>query len=244
MSATPDPAQRTLVLDQGVLDSDFADAYRALWVNIGLSTIDEPVKTIAVTSAGRGEGRTVTVVNLGIVMAQAGHVVVVVDADLRRPALDEILSARASRPASAVSGAGFSGVIAGFASARQVMQPTSFDRLSFVPAGPAPANAIDVLGSNRVPSVLAELAELADYVLIDTPPCLVYPDALLIARAADGVVHVVKPGGRNKAAQRQAQRQLQQARARVLGIVMNDMADVQFRVPYGSYHPNGHRSVH
>jgi protein-tyrosine kinase len=93
-----------------------------------------------------------------------------------------------------------------------------------VPAGPVPPNPSELIGSHRMESVLGDLSELADYVLIDTPPCLSYSDPLVLARLVDGVVYVVRAGRQNRAAQHRIRKQLEQVKARVLGIVFNRVA--------------------
>ena len=231
----PEEKQQTL-LTQDKLTSHFAEAYRALRANIGFSGIDQPVRTVAVTSATSGEGKTTTVVNLGIIMAQAGPRVLIVDTDFRRPTLDEILGLRSNRQRPLN---GLSNVIVGTARLDDVIVETQFDRLGVVPAGAMPPNPSELLGSQRMQSVIRELGERANFVLLDTPPCMVYADAFLIARLADGVLYVLRRGNQNKAAQRRIQKQLQQAKVRMLGVVFNDVEVDESVNTYNYYYANG-----
>lgn len=220
------------------LTTHFAEAYRALRANISFSGVDQAVKTITVTSASSGEGKTTTVVNLGIIMAQAGPRVLIVDTDFRRPTLDQLMGPRPNqdRPLN-----GLSNVIVGTTRLEDVIVDTEFDRLGLVPAGAMPPNPSELLGSRRMETVVRGLAELADLVLLDTPPCMVYADAFLIARQTDGVLYVLRAGGQNKAAQRRIQKQLQQAKVRMLGAVFNDVEVEENVSTYNYYYANGNK---
>jgi protein-tyrosine kinase len=233
----PEERQDTL-LTHDRLTTHFAEAYRALRANISFTGVDEPVKTVAVTSAASGEGKTTTVVNLGIIMAQAGPRILIVDTDFRRPTLDQILGMRSSRQPPV---AGLSNVIVGTAKLDDVIVETQFDRLGVVPAGAMPPNPSELLGSQRMGSVVRELAQQANVVLFDTPPCMVYADAILIARLTDGVLYVLRRGSQNKATQRRIQKQLQQAKIRVLGAVFNDVEVEENVSTYNYYYANGNK---
>ena len=219
-----------LVLSEETLNTHFAEAYRGLRANISFSSIDRPVNTILVTSAGPREGKTTTAINLGIIMAQAGPRVLIVDADFRRPSLHHVFG---FSPNGHGALPGLSNVIVGNSKLSDVLLPTGFQRVSFVPSGIVPPNPSELLGSLRMQTVMSELAEHADYVVIDTPPCLLYADALVLSPMADGVLYVVRSGPQDKAAQRRVHKQLQQAKARILGVVFND-AEVEETA--GSYH--------
>lgn len=219
-----------LVLSEETLNTHFAEAYRALRANISFSSIDKPVKTILVTSASPREGKTTTAINLGIIIAQAGKRVLIVDADFRRPSLHHMFG---FSPNGKGALPGLSNVIVGNSTLAEVLLPTSFDGVAFVPAGTVPPNPSELLGSQRMTAVMTQLAEEADFVMVDTPPCLLYADAVVLATMADGVLYVVRSGPQDKAAQRRVNKQLQQAKARILGVVFND-AEVEETA--GSYH--------
>ncbi len=211
---------KQLILDEQLLNTHFAEAYRALRANIAFSTIDRPVKTILITSAAPLEGKTTTVINLGIIMAQAGPKVVIVDADFRRSSLDQVLGVT---PDGQRFLAGLSNVIVGSRSLDEVIVPTGFAGLSLLPAGEPPAKPAELLGSEAMRVVISQLAARADIVLLDSPPCLIYSDALVLSRMTDGVLYVLRAGRQDKAAQRRVQKQLLQAKAQILGVVFNDV---------------------
>jgi capsular exopolysaccharide synthesis family protein len=234
----PENGTHDMILRQETLATHFAEAYRALRANINFSAIDQAVKTIVVTSASTGEGKTTTVINLGIIMAQASPRVLIVDADFRRPSIHALLGVW---PNNTRQIAGLSDVIVGKANVNDVIMETGFDRLGLVPAGTVPPNPGELLGSQRMHAVMQELANLADYIVVDTPPCLVYADAFLVSRLADGVLYVVRAGSQNKAAQRRVQKQLEQAKVRMLGVVFNGVEADESASTYGYYYANGNK---
>jgi len=228
--------QEQLILTDETLNTHFAEAYRTLRANISFSSIDRAVKTMVVTSAAPREGKTTTVINLGIIMAQAGPRVLIVDADFRRPSLHHVFgflpNGRKVLP-------GLSNLIVGNSRLQDVLLPSGFARVSLVPAGIVPPNPNELLSSQRMKSVIEDLSEQADIVIFDSPPCLLYSDAFLLAPLTDGVLYVVRAGSQDKAAQRRVQRQLQQAKVRMLGVVFNDAETEEASNTYAYYYPSG-----
>jgi capsular exopolysaccharide synthesis family protein len=229
--------QDRLLLTDETLHTRFAESYRTLRANISFSSIDRPVKTIVVMSAAPHEGKTTTAVNLGIIMAQAGPRVLLVDADFRHPTLHHLVGLS---PNGKKSLPGLSNLIVGRSSLEEVIQPSGFARLSLLPAGLMPPNPGELLGSQRMRAVLGELSEHADIVLLDTPPCLLYADAFVISSMVDGVLYVLRAGSQDKTAQRRVHRQLEQAKARLLGVVFNQAEVEETGGGYAYYYPNGH----
>ena len=176
-----------------------------------------------------------------LVVNDDGAVEAAVDADFRRPSVHQMLGAWPATPNSAR--VGLSNVIVGSAKLDDVVLETQFEHLGLVSAGAIPPNPNELLGSRRMASVMKELTEMADIVLIDTPTCLLYSDAFVISHLVDGVLYVLRAGGQNKAAQRRVQRQLQQSKARLLGVVFNgvDVQDGSSAYDYYGYQANGRR---
>ena len=230
--------QEQLILTDETLNTHFAEAYRSLRANISFSSVDRSVKTMLVTSASPQEGKTTTVINLGIIMAQAGPRVMIVDADFRRPSLHHIFG---FLPNGKRTLPGLSNLIVGNSTLKDVLLPSGFARVSLVPAGIVPPNPNELLSSQRMRAVIEELSEYADLVLFDSPPCMLYSDAYLLAPLTDGVLYVVRAGNQDRAAQRRIQRQLQQAKARMLGVVFNDAQAEEVSGTYAYYYPNGHK---
>src|SRR5579859_5647158 len=144
-----------------------AEAYRALRTSIQFSSLDRPIRTIVVTSSGQDEGKSTTASNLAITMAHIGRRVVLCDADLRRPALHALFGLP--------NQAGLSSVVLG-ASLDEALQHTETEGLLLLASGPIPPNPAEFLGSQRMESVLRDLAGRADYVVFDTPPVGIVTD--------------------------------------------------------------------
>lgn len=196
-------------------NSQVAEAYRALRSSVGFAGIDAPVKTIQVTSASKGEGKTLTSTNLATAMALDGRKVILVDADLRRPSLHRLLQVNHSP--------GLSEVLAGIKTLDEVLRPSGVDNLQIITAGPIPPNPTELLGSQAFDRVLEELKARADMVIVDTPPCIPVTDPLIVAGKMDGVILVLHVGQTRKPSAKHAIQALARARARILGVVYNQV---------------------
>ena len=246
------PVQDGAVLSGATLSTPFAEAYRTLRANITFRAIDGEVRTIIVTSARRGEGKTTTVVNLGFVMAQAGLRTLLIDADFRRPSLHLLLPELAARAAvkANVSGRdigrmplGLSDLISESVSFPEaVILAPSPDSLSLLAAGSIPPNPSELVGSKRMRAVLDELKRFADVILIDTPPCQQYADAFLLAQQTDGMLYVLRSTRQEWGTHRRLLKQFERARAHVLGVVFNDV-DVD-QDPSDAVYPSDVESNH
>jgi succinoglycan biosynthesis transport protein ExoP len=191
-----------------------AEAYRIIRSNIQFMSIDQPVKSIMVTSSSPGEGKSFTVANLGLVMAQAGLKTIIVDSDLRRPVQHQIFK---------VSNAG--GLTDLMRSPEleinRHLKHTEIENLQVITCGTLPPNPAELLGSQRMGQLLAGLSEIADVVIYDSPPAVVVADTAVLSRRVDGVVLVVEAGQTRRDVARQAIMNLQQAGAHILGGVLN-----------------------
>jgi len=191
-----------------------SEAFRALRTNLRFAAVDEPIRTLLVTSPDSGTGKTTAVANLGVVCAQAGLRVVLVDADLRRPSLHKEFGLK--------NDGGLTDLLIGdVRHVAECMMPTQVRGLSVIPSGAVPPNPSELLGSARMETVLAEVRELADLVLLDSPPTLLVADAAVLARVVDRVLLVLRAGETRRDAARQALQNLGQVDARVIGTVLN-----------------------
>ena len=218
--------QRPFLLGDKQLNTSLAEAYRKLRWALLARNGESPVRTILVTSARAGEGKTTTVANLGIIVGSAGGRTLLVDADFRHPALDGLLTAGAASsrrvgPPAPSARMGLADVLRNEVPLEEVIVPTSFEGVSLLPAGSNLSKPGDLLGSPRMPELLHSLRKYADLVLIDSPPCLDYVDAIELASRADAVLYVVRAGDQDPAAQRQVEAQLVRAKAHMLGVVFN-----------------------
>ena len=210
--------------------SAVAEAYAILQTNISFSRPDEHIKVLALTSALPGEGKTTTAVNLALTLCPRGLSVCVIDADLRRPQLHEIFHV-AREP-------GLSEVLRGlqtFEGACRPMQIGEGPHLTVLTAGAQAGSAPALVGSTRMRTLLNELREQFDLVILDTPPVNILTDAALLGVNADGVLVVVRAGSTDTAALQYAMEQLNHVRAPALGIVMNDVDLKRFGAYDGAY---------
>jgi len=192
--------------------SPASEAFRVLRTNIRFSSVDKPLRTLLVTSAGPTEGKSTTAANLAAVMAQAGLKVVVVDADLRRPRLHRLFSVH---PRGGLTGSLLEGNMDGR------LQPSQVEGLAVLPAGDRPPNPSELLGSRRLQELLSLLTQHVDVVVIDSPPVLPVADAAVLAQSVDGVLLVVDAGETRRGVAQHAVDSLRQVGANVIGAVLN-----------------------
>lgn len=191
------------------------EAYRLLRTNILLAQSDPPLRTLAVSSALPGDGKTVTAANLAVAFAREGLRVLLVDADLRRGRLHALLGVSRAP--------GLAEVLRDEAGADDAVRPTSTPGLSLLPRGSSMrSHGAERLRGARMSALLDELALRFDLVVLDSPPVLSVADASIIAAAADGVLFVVRAGETGRAEAQQALQQLAAVGARVVGSVLND----------------------
>ncbi len=201
-------------LDSSEFHSRYAEAYRQLRTNIHFTNLDAALKTIVVTSANPGEGKSTTASNLATVLAQAGDRVILVDADLRRSSLRQKFDSSKSF--------GLTGLLYNDVGDPSVaLVRTRWKNLKLLPAGALPPNPSELLTSARMGRVIEGLRGLADYVIFDTPPILAVTDAVVLSARTDGTILVAEVGRTRSEALRQAVQALTQANARIAGAVLN-----------------------
>jgi len=192
-----------------------AEAYRTLRSNINFSMVDEPARMFLVTSAGTGEGKTATAANLAVVLAHAGQNVIVVDTDLRRPALHRVLH-RASTP-------GLTNVLMGETTIEEALQETSAEGLRIMASGPLPPNPAELLDSATMEQFIQQIGDYADVVLFDSPPAIVLTDAVVLSAKVERTILVAEAGQVTREAFREATRLIEKARGTILGVVLNKL---------------------
>lgn len=208
-----------------------AEAFRALRTNIRFSLIDYPARTFLVTSTGAGEGKTSVAANLGLVLAQAGHKVLLMETDLRRPHLHHLFRLSADW--------GLTNVLLGDAELSSVMQPTTVEGLFVIPSGPLPPHPAELLDSERMANVIAQATALADIVICDSPPALVVTDAVVLSAKLERTLLVVEAGKVSREAFNEMCRLINNARGIILGCVLNKVqlssTDYYYRYYYHEY---------
>jgi succinoglycan biosynthesis transport protein ExoP len=190
------------------------EAYRNLRTNVRVSSVDEPLRTLVVTSPNASEGKTTTLANLGVVMAQAGNRVVLVDTDLRRSTLHKKFEVP-NREGLTNALLEDEPVLDGW------LRETEIENLRVLTSGPLPPNPSELLGSQKMRQLIERLKDEADIILFDTPPILMLSDASVLALETDGVLLIAEAGRTRRTTARQAVERLQQLGVNVVGVVLN-----------------------
>jgi len=198
-------------------NSILAENFRLLRSNIEFFQISKPVKTILVTSPNQGNGKTTVATNLALSISQGEQEVVLVDADLRRPAVHKALDMDKSP--------GLSELIRNKADIDSVVRKWNDEGgLKVVTVGNIPPNVTEVVGSRRIGSILGDLRERFEIVIVDAPP-LIIADSYNLASRVDGVILVMEPGQTNEEQAKTIKEQLDRSRAHLLGIVFNKISE-------------------
>jgi polysaccharide biosynthesis transport protein len=209
---TGDGNNATYVLENP--ETSLAESFRLLKSNLDFFGLDSPAKTILITSPAQGNGKTTIAVNLALSMSQGDQKAVLVDADLRRPAVHKALKIPV-KP-------GLSEIIRGERTAQSVVRIWKKDKLELITAGSRMPHVTEIAGSKRISSILANLKEIFEVIIVDGPP-LVISDAYNLASRVDGVVLVLVPGQTREEQARVMKDQLDRAGAKVIGVVFNKM---------------------
>ena len=203
-----------------------SEAFRTLRTNIQFSGLDQPCRSIVVTSAVPGEGKTTSVANFGIVSAQAGTRVCMIDSDLRRPSLHRLFGIDNARglTTALVEGVPFA----------EVAQPSRIPNLSLLTSGPLPPNPAELVGSHRMRDSLQAATESFDLILCDSPPVMAVGDAAALAAQCDGLVLVIQVGRTAHDILRRVVDQIEAVKGRILGVLLN-RADGRMDTYYRAY---------
>jgi capsular exopolysaccharide synthesis family protein len=190
-----------------------AEQYRSLRTRLAHAESAGALRTVLVTSPQKGEGKSITAANLALTMAQELHRrVVIVEADLRKPALQQLFGLP--------PGPGLADYLAGAAALNEVLKFLPDHNLTVIPAGAAPMNPAELLGSTAMRRMLDHLRTRFDRVLLDTPPVLPLADVAVLAPLVDGTLMVVRAGYTPKPAIENALRAFDSTR--LLGVVLNE----------------------
>lgn len=190
------------------------EAYRMVRTNLEFARSGRPNRTMLVTSALPGEGKSTTSTNLAITMAQTGRRVILVDADLRRPSLHRVFDLPNATGLSTL-------FVMDNPSLSGLLRPTPIETLQLLPSGPLPPNPVELMASDRMEQIITLLTADADIIIFDSPPLLSVADSVTLAARVDGVVLVVDAGRTRSGLLARAAELLHQAQAHVWGVVLN-----------------------
>jgi capsular exopolysaccharide synthesis family protein len=203
-----------------------SEAFRSVRTNLFYTLVDEPPKVITITSPSAREGKSTVCANLGVVLAQAEKNTLIVDCDLRKPALHGFFGE--------ANLAGLVNVLHGELSAEEASW-VPIPGLRVLGAGPVPFNPTELLSSKRFSEFVQQARVKFDYVLVDSPPVRSVADAAIVATQGDGVLFVLDAQKTRKGALRQGMRSLEAVGARILGTVMNNVKPSH--AAYDPYYP-------
>lgn len=214
--------------------SSAAEAYRVVRTSMLLSAAGSPPKTILVTSGQAGEGKTTTVVNTAISLAQLGASVLIIDCDLRRPATHKIFGIDGTD--------GLSTYLSHNTEVDPLIHKLQIPNLSLLPCGPIPPNPAELISSARMKALLKLLGERYDHILIDSPPLINVTDPVILSSMVDGVIMVVHGGKSPRTVVQRARQELLGVGAKIFGVVLNNV-DLS-REGYDAYYYNYNRYYH
>lgn len=207
--------------------SPISEQFRTLRTNLQFTSVDEPLKTILVTSAGPGAGKSITSANLAVVYAQQDKNVLLVDADMRKPTVHYTFRLANLR--------GLSNVLVNESTLELAVEPTDIDNLHVLSSGPIPPNPSELLASKRMEEVLTIMKQFYDVIIFDTPPTLAVTDAKVLTSIVDGSIMVIRSGQTDIEEAKVAIAMLEDTPAKFLGAVLNDRekSDSNYQYYYG-----------
>jgi capsular exopolysaccharide synthesis family protein len=212
-------------------ESQHAEAYRVLRTNILFSRKDEKLNTIVVVSAGAGEGKSLTTLNLATVFAQAGERVLVVDSDLRRPTLHKQLHVS--------NNIGLTNYLLKQNQLEEIIQTSNVPMLDFMASGKLPSSSMSILGSVQMKEMVAELKQRYDFIFFDSPPILGVSDASILASEVDMVIQVIQYRRYPQPMSIRAKQLIEKVGGNLIGILLNNInmsQDESYYYYTGYYH--------
>lgn len=212
------------LINNGV-PTNFSESFRAVRTNVLFSSAEEGSRSLVITSTAPGEGKTIVAANLAITLAQAGQRVLLIDADMRKPRVHSVFK-KAQAP-------GLSNVLVGNAKTSDSVRQTPVANLWVLPAGVIPPDPAELLGSRRFRDFLASLGSHFDWIIVDTPPVMAVTDSSVVGHLVTGVLFVVGSEMTSRHVAQRALEQLEQARAKFIGVVLNRV-DLQHNAYYYS----------
>jgi exopolysaccharide transport family protein len=213
-----------------LFSSTASESYRGIRTNILFSAAESAPQVILITSAGPREGKTITALNLGITMAQAGSKVILLDCDMRRPKVHKAFSLAKDR--------GISNLLVGGKAQDGTLRHTPIPNLDVIPCGPIPPNPSEMLGSKRMSDLLHRLRKEYAHILIDSPPSTAVTDSAVLSKSVDGVVLVIRAGDTAREMVKNGIGQFEAVGAHILGAILNgvDIGRDKYYYYYQYYH--------
>ena len=224
------PQNVGILINEGA-ESPHAEAYRVLRTNLLFSRKDDKLNTVAVVSAGAGEGKSTTVFNLAAIFAQSGQRVLMVDSDLRRPTLHKMLKV--------TNNIGLTNYLLKQNSLEEVIQTSSLPSLDFMASGKLPSSSLGILSSAQMRALITELKQHYDYVFFDSPPVMGVSDASILASEVDMTLQVIQYRRYPQPMNIRAKQLIEKVGGNLVGIVLNNInmsQDESYYYYSGYYH--------
>lgn len=218
------------IIAQSNPKSPISEAYRVLRTNIQFSSLDDPIKTMIVTSAMPGEGKSTTIANMAVVFAQMGSKVLLVDCDLRKPKIHKLFNVS--------NKSGITNVLSEHGDYQKYIIKTEIENLDLLASGTIPPNPSEILGSNAMKEVLHNIRQQYDVILIDTPPVGTVTDAQILSTIVDGTIIVAASGQVKIDALQRAKNLLEKVNANILGVIINKLDRTANSYYYYYYYSN------
>lgn len=212
---------------KSTLNAPAEEAYKVLRSNIQFCSIDKRIKTLAITSCSPGEGKTTTAINLAISMARASKRVLLVDTDLRKPMLAKYLTAQNTM--------GLTNYISGQVSIDDIICSTTEENFYFIGCGPVPPNPAEMVSSETFKRFVEAVQKDFDIVIFDTPPLGNVIDSAIISSYTDGTLIVIKSKSVDFHLAQRVKEQLENANAKILGVVLNRLKKSEYKGYYSNY---------
>jgi capsular exopolysaccharide synthesis family protein len=230
------PQNVGLLVEEGA-ESPHAEAYRVLRTNLLFSRKDDKLNTIAVVSAGAGEGKSTTVFNLAAVFAQSGQRTLIVDSDLRRPTLHKMMHV--------TNNLGLTNYLLKQNSLEEVIQTSNVPTLDFLASGKLPSSSLGILSSAQMRELIGELKQRYDFVFFDSPPIMGVSDASILASEVDMTLQVIQYRRYPQPMNIRAKQLVEKVGGNLVGIVLNNInmsQDESYYYYSGYYHDYYYRS--
>src|SRR5262249_1156191 len=224
------PQNVGILINEGA-ESPHAEAYRVLRTNLLFSRKDDKLNTVAVVSAGAGEGKSTTVFNLASVFAQSGQRVLIVDSDLRRPTLHKMLRV--------TNNIGLTNYLLKQNRLEEVIQTTNLPTLDFMASGKLPSSSLGILSSSQMRDLINELKQHYDFIFFDSPPVMGVSDASILASEVDMTLQVIQYRRYPQPMNIRAKQLIEKVGGNLVGIVLNNInmsQDESYYYYSGYYH--------
>jgi len=193
--------------------SPISESYRSIRTNIQFANLDKNLQTIMVTSPTAREGKTTTLSNVALAMADADHRVLIVDCDMRKPRIHKVFEISNTY--------GMAEILLNGGDYKKALNPTSNENLHIITAGKIPSNPSELLYSNAMKNLIQNLKKDFEYIFIDAPPVVPVTDAAIMSNYVDGVILVCASGVIEIELAQKAKESLENVNANILGVVLN-----------------------